>query len=199
MATFLEILHTYVDKYGYVTVAIVLLLENMGVPVPGETVLLLVSFLAYSEREFHFSHIVVVGTIACIVGDNLGYLIGYRGGRRLIHRYQKLFWIKSTTLAKGERLFQRHGSMTVLFARFIAGLRIVAGPLAGVLHMNWPKFLLFNSLGAVLWVSVISSLGYFFGEHWDQLLRFVHHFSVACLVMVCTAGALWLWRRLRHR
>ena len=193
----LEFLRGYLTQYGYWTVGIALLLENAGLPVPGETILLLASFLAYSEHDLRLSGIMVVGTIAATLGDNLGFALGYYGGRRLLGRYQSIFRIQKATVERGERLFARYGSPTIFFARFVFGMRIIAGPLAGVLRMPWKRFLLFNFMGAALWVSVISSVGYFFGRHWERLEREVKRFDiVVALVVLLIAVFLW-WRNRR--
>ena len=150
---------------------VALLLENAGMPVPGETILLLASFLAYSEHDLQLPWIIVVATIAATLGDNLGFALGYYGGRPLLERYQSIFRIQNKTLARGENLFARYGAATIFFARFVFGMRIIAGPMAGVLRMPWRKFLVFNFLGAAVWVTVISGAGYLFGRHWERLER----------------------------
>ena len=188
-----EVLRGYLASYGYWAIAITLLLENAGLPVPGETILLLASFVAFSDRSLHLPTIILVATCAAVIGDNLGYWIGHRGGRRLIERYQHI--IGRNAIARGERLFARYGPMTIFFARFIAGLRIIAGPLAGVLGMNWPKFAVWNFLGAIVWVSVISSIGYFLGSNWDTLVRVVKHLHLSALVIAAVVILLIWWRR----
>lgn len=192
-----DFLRNLLVQYGYWALALTLLLENAGVPLPGETILLLASFLAYSERQLSLPWIMVVATIAATLGDNLGFAIGYHGGRPLLERYQSIFRIRNKTLARGEELFARYGAAAVLFARFIFGLRIIAGPLAGVLRMPWRKFLPFNVIGAAIWVVVISGLGYLFGEHWEQLERVVKHFNLLLGLIAVLAVAFWWWRKRR--
>jgi membrane protein DedA with SNARE-associated domain len=156
---------------------------------------LLASFLAYSEHSLRLSWIIVVATVAATAGDNLGYILGRRGGRPLLERYQNIFRIRSETLEQGERTFARYGAATVFFARFVFGLRIIAGPMAGVLRMPWRTFVVFNFLGAALWVSVISAAGYLFGRHWERLLRDLERFNIAIVVVaVAVVGYLW-WRK----
>lgn len=192
-----DFLRNALVQYGYWALALTLLLENAGIPLPGETILLLASFLAYSERQLSLPWIMVVATLAATLGDNLGFAIGYHGGRPLLERYQSVFRIRKKTLMRGEELFTRYGAATVLFARFIFGLRIIAGPMAGVLRMPWRKFLPFNFLGAAIWVVVISGLGYLFGEHWDQLEHLVKHFNLLLGVIAILAVAFWWWRNRR--
>lgn len=195
----LDFLRNLIAQYGYWAVGVTLLLENTGMPVPGETVLLLASFLAFSRQELQLSYIILVGVCAATLGDNLGYVIGYRGGRRLFDRYRSAFRIKPEIIVRGERLFDKYGAVTIFFARFIFGLRVIAGPLAGVLNMPWKRFAVFNFLGALLWVTVISFVGYKFGKHWDVLTKYMERFNI---IIVIAAGivifVLWRWRaRLR--
>lgn len=191
-----ELLRRHFQEWGYWTVVIALLLENAGVPVPGETILLFASFLAYSEQELRLPYIILVGTLACTMGDNIGYAIGHRGGRPLLERYKHIFRIPDRTIHRGERLFERHGHLTIFFARFIFGMRIIAGPLAGVLRMPWKQFAVFNFLGAATWVTVISLVGFLFGGEWQQLMRIVRRVNLGVLLFLAVV-ALVLW--LRHR
>src|SRR5258708_2970132 len=144
-----DLLRSALVHYGYWVVAAALLLENAGVPVPGETVLLLARFLPYSERDLHLGWIIVVGTAAATLGGRGG--VG--GGV--------------------ENVFGGYGSVNILFGRFGLGMRIIGGPLAGVLRMPWKKFAVFNLLGAALWVTVISYVGYSFGSRWNVLMHFM--------------------------
>ena len=189
-------MRSYIVDYGYWAVGGALLLENAGIPVPGETILLLASFIAYSQEELRLSYIILVGVIAATLGDNLGFFIGYKGGRPLLDRYQTVFRIKPEALARGERLFDEYGAVTVFLARFITGLRVFAGPLAGVLRMPWKRFAVFNFLGALLWVSVISTVGYKFGKHWERLAGFLKDLNLGIAVLAGLAIlVLWLWHR----
>ena len=191
-----ELLRRHFQEWGYWTVVIALLLENAGVPVPGETILLFASFLAYSEQELRLPYIILVGTLACTMGDNIGYAVGHRGGRPLLERYKHVFHIPERTIRRGEGLFVRYGSVTIFFARFVFGMRIIAGPLAGVLRMPWKQFAMFNFLGAATWVTVISVVGFLFGSEWHQLMRILRRFNLGVLVLfVVVALVLWV----RHR
>jgi membrane protein DedA with SNARE-associated domain len=191
-----EMLRAALVHYGYWAVAFTLLLENAGVPMPGETVLLLASFLAYSEHELQLPLVIVVGIVAATLGDNIGFALGRYSGRPLLERHRRFFHVSDSALARSERLFQQYGAFTIFFARFVFGMRIVAGPLAGVLRMPWKKFVAFNFLGALVWVTAISGAGYLFGRHWERLLRDLKTFDVAIAVAVILLG-LWWWRSRR--
>jgi membrane protein DedA with SNARE-associated domain len=193
----LELLRNALVHYGYWAIAVALLLENAGIPAPGETILLMASFLAYSQDELRLPWIIVVATVAATIGDNLGFALGYYGGRPLLTRYQSFFRIRQSTLDRGEQLFARYGAPTVFIARFVFGMRILAGPLAGVLRMPWKKFLIFNFLGAVVWVSAISAAGYLFGRHWEDLEVYIKRFDILIAVAAVIAIA-WIWWRRRR-
>ncbi len=192
------LLQSYFARYGYWTIAFALLLENAGVPFPGETVLLFASFLAYSQHDLRLPYIILVGTIAAAAGDNIGYGLGRWGGRWLLARYRSVFRIQPSTLDRGERLFERYGPAAVFFARFIFGMRVIAGPLAGVLRMHWQRFATFNVLGAGTWVVTVSLLGYSFGKHWDQLLPLFRRVNLVLAALVCLV-LLALWWRYRRK
>jgi membrane protein DedA with SNARE-associated domain len=194
----LDSLRAFVADYGYWAVALALLCENAGIPVPGETTLLLASFLAYSEHRLHLGWIIVIGTCAATLGDNLGYVFGHYGGRPLLDRYQRFFRISPATLKRGEEMFAHYGAAAIFFARFVFGLRVFAGPLAGVLRMRWRAFALFNFLGAALWVTCIASAGYLFGQHWHTLARAMQRFNIAVLI-AAVAVILYLWWRYRRQ
>ncbi len=197
--TIFHSLRTFVADYGYWAVALALLCENAGIPVPGETTLLLASFLAYSEHKLHLGWIIVVATCAATLGDNLGYAIGHHGGRPLLDRYQHIFRIPQRALKRGERLFERYGAAAIFFARFIFGMRVFAGPLAGVLRMPWRAFAIYNLLGAASWVTVIASVGYLFGRHWPILVRTVRRFDLVAAIVVAVVILFLWWRHTRQR
>jgi membrane protein DedA with SNARE-associated domain len=195
----LDFLRNAVVQYGYWAVGGALLAENAGIPMPGETILLLACFLTYSEPDLRLPWIVLVATIAATLGDNLGFAVGYYGGRPLLARYQALFRIRNRTVERGEELFARYGAVTVFFARFVFGLRIIAGPMAGVLRMPWRKFMVFNFLGAALWVTVIAGAGYLFGQHWERLQQDVRRIDISIAILLLVAAALLWWRSRRAK
>src|SRR5580700_2531981 len=194
----LNLLRGALVHYGYWAVAAMLLLESAGVPLPGETILLLASFLAYSEHELRLPWVIVVGTVASTLGGEFGFALGRHGGRPLIERYRHLFSIRAETVERGDRLFERYGAATVFVARFLFGMRVLASLLAGALHMPWRKFFLFNFLGAAVWVTAICTAGYLFGGHWGRLAHDLRRFDLVVVVVV-VLGGLWLWWRNRKR
>ncbi len=187
-------------KYGYWAVVFGLLLENAGVPAPGETILLFASFLAYSRHELYPPYIIAVGIAAATLGDNIGYIIGRRGGRPLLNRYRGVLHVSEATIGRGERLFERYGAKAIFFARFITGVRVIAGPLAGVLHMRWRRFVVFNFLGASAWVTAVVAVGYLFGSQFETLLRVFGWVGIVLMIVAAVVViGLWLWHRRRAK
>ncbi len=189
----------YLIAWGYWAIVLGLLAEDAGVPLPGETILVFASFLAYKNDQLSVPWIIVSGIAAATAGDNIGYWIGRKGGRKLIDAHRKIFRISDQTLHDGEDMLKRHGKVTIFFARFIWGLRMLAGPLAGVLKMYWPRFALFNFLGACAWVSAIAGLGYVFGSQFQNLLGFFKKADIAIMASVIVLSIIF-WRRYKkHR
>jgi membrane protein DedA with SNARE-associated domain len=190
-------LRAFVAAYGYWAVALALFGESTGIPLPGEITLLVASFLAFSEHRLHLGWIILVATCATTVGGELGYVVGYYGGRSLLDRYKSFFGLSKRTLARGEKIFARYGAAATFFARFIFGMRVFAGPLAGVLRMRWKVFTIFNFLGAAVWVTFIASSGYLFGRHWRSLLDVMQRFNLAVAV-IAVIVIFFLWRKYRR-
>jgi membrane protein DedA with SNARE-associated domain len=197
--TIFQWLSSFVANYGYWAVALALLCENAGIPVPGESTLLLASFLAYSEHRLHLGWIIIVATGAATLGDNLGYALGHYGGRPLLDRYMDVFRIQPSTVQRGEEMFERYGAGAVFFARFIFGLRVFAGPLAGVLRMHWRTFAFYNLIGAALWVTLIAGAGYLFGQHWRNLLHAMQRLNMAVLIVAVVAILFLWWKHRQHK
>jgi membrane protein DedA with SNARE-associated domain len=186
------------DNYGYLAVAGFVLLEDFGVPVPGETILILGAVYAGTGRLNIFL-VGLIGFLAAVIGDNIGFAIGHFGGRRLVERYGRYILLTPERLDKATGFFERHGGKIVVAARFIEGLRQANGIIAGITGMHWAKFLGFNALGAALWVGVWTSIGYFSGSHIDTIYnaatRYSTYLAVAVAVLILAYIARRLWKR----
>jgi len=188
-----------VDAYGYVAVAVITMLESMGLPLPGETVLLAASAYSASGR-LHLSGVVGAAAAGAIVGDSLGYWLGRRGGRVVLTRYGQVLRINRRRLIGAERFFQRHGAKTVFLGRFVAFLRMFAAPLAGIARMPYPRFFAFNVLGGIAWALSIGLLGHAFGRHLPLLERLLGWFGIwAALAVLAAVAITWLGHRQRLR
>jgi membrane protein DedA with SNARE-associated domain len=189
---------TLLADLGYWAVVVGLLGENAGLPLPGENVLVFAAFLAYKYGHLHFSWILVAGTMAATAGDNLGYWLGRTAGFHSFRKLQHFFHLDDADVTAGEDLIARRGAETIFFARFIFGLRTVAGPLAGVLRMKWKRFAFFNFMGAAAWVSFIVLLGYAFGHGFSTLFDFFEKANIALTVVVTGLG-IYFWRRYKRK
>jgi membrane protein DedA with SNARE-associated domain len=199
------VLHTLeptLNQYGYLAVAALVLLEDFGVPVPGETVLILGAVYAGAGRLNVFV-VGLIGFLAAVLGDNIGFAIGHFGGRPLIERYGRYILLTPERIDKTTNFFERHGGKIIIVARFIEGLRQANGIIAGISGLHWAKFLLFNAIGAALWVGVWVSIGYFSGSHIDSIYNTATRYSTYLAIAVGLFVLAWigrvLWRRRSRR
>lgn len=138
-------------------------LESMGIPLPGETALVAAGFAA-AKGQLNIVAVIAVASAAAIVGDNLGYAIGRRWGRQLLTKWRRLERFAERTLPPAERFFAKHGDKTVFIGRFIAILRFTAAWMAGVSRMPWWRFFVFNAAGGICWATLVSLLAYYVGR-----------------------------------
>jgi membrane protein DedA with SNARE-associated domain len=188
------------DHYGYLAVAALLFLENLGAPiVPGETMLVAGAIYAGTGR-LNVVALGVVAVVASVAGGLGGWVIGRFGGRALALRYGRYVFLTPARLDKAEAFFTSRGAIVITFARFFEGLRQANGIIAGITEMPWARFLLFNGLGAVLWVGVWISVGYLAGDHIDVIYRDVTRYLLYVLIaLAVVAAALIAWHVLRRR
>ncbi|MGI8449585.1 MAG: DedA family protein [Streptosporangiaceae bacterium] len=177
-------------------------MEDFGVPVPGETILIAAALYAGAGR-LNIVLVGLVGFLAAIAGDNIGFAIGHFGGRTLALRLGKYVFLTSERLDKAQNFFGRHGGKIIVVARFIEGLRQANGIVAGIVGMPWRRFAGFNALGAALWVGVWVSVGYLAGSYITTIYQQVTRYSLYALillgVLVVAVIARHLLRRRRTR
>lgn len=169
----LQTLQNVLNTVGYPAVVLFIFIESTGIPFPGETMLLLASFYAATTGHLSLPGIIACAALGAIMGDNLGYYIGYTGGRKFVERFGRYFFVKTEHLDRAEKFFRKHGAKTVFIARFVTLLRIWAAFLAGVNKMHWRTFLFYNAAGGIVWASLVGTLGYlggrYFHDHFDQV------------------------------
>jgi membrane protein DedA with SNARE-associated domain len=186
------------DRYGYLAVGGFVLLEDFGVPTPGETILIAAAVYA-GAGKLSIVVVVLIAWVAAVLGDNIGYAIGAFGGRRLVVRYGRYVMITEERLDKAGAFFERHGGKVVVVARFIEGLRQVNGIVAGTSAMTWRRFLAFNTVGAALWVGTWSAVGYFAGDHigaiYQQVTRYSLYVAIGIAVVLLALIARAVVRR----
>ena len=173
-------------RYGYAVVVVGVFLENVGIPVPGETVVLAAGFFA-RRHVLRLAIVIPCAIVAAIAGDNFGYWIGKRRGRAFAERYGRWIGINRKRLDHAETYFRKNGPKAIFFARFISGIRVVAAIFAGVSGIAWPRFFAYNAAGAVAWGTTIASLGYFFGNSWPLLERWVGRTGLILLLLAVIA------------
>ncbi|TML98446.1 MAG: DedA family protein [Actinobacteria bacterium] len=169
--------------------------ESMGVPLPGETALIAAAVLA-QQGHLQISAVIAVAAGAAILGDNLGFVLGRRGGRWLLERPGPFEHHRRGLLERGEPFFARHGPKAVFLGRWVTGLRIAAAWLAGINRMRWPVFALWNALGGIAWATTVGVLAYVVGHAAEQLVRRAGLAGLAALAVL--AIALSIRRRVRR-
>jgi membrane protein DedA with SNARE-associated domain len=169
--------------YGYLAVGGVLLLENVGLPLPGETMLIAASLYAATGR-LNIVLVALIAAVASTAGSSIGYAIGAYGGRPLAERYGRYVFLTPERLDRTEAFFSRRGWLVVLVGRFVEGVRQAAGVIAGISDMRFPTFLLFTSLGAVAWVAAWSTVGDLAGDHITTISRYTGYVAEALGVLI---------------
>src|SRR3954463_12374257 len=178
-----SVLATLVDvaRVGLPVMALVIAGESMGLPLPGETALIAAAILA-SRGKLDIVPVIALAAVAAIVGDNLGYLIGRRGGRKLLLTHPRLRQYGERVRGRGEPFFRKHGPKAVFLGRWFTGLRIAAAWLAGINRMPWPSFLFWNATGGIAWAISIGVLAYALGESAEKAIRAAGLFGAAGIV-----------------
>jgi membrane protein DedA with SNARE-associated domain len=174
------LVHGLFHTYGLWVLFALVMLESMGIPLPGETALVTAALYAGSTHQIGIAWVVLVAALAAILGDNIGYLIGRSIGIRLVARYGRYVRLDEPRLKVGQYLFLRHGGKIVFFGRFVAFLRAYAALLAGVNRMSWPHFLLMNALGGICWAALFGGGAYLFGAQVKRVTGPVGFVSFFC-------------------
>jgi membrane protein DedA with SNARE-associated domain len=196
LASFLNVDHL-VQVAGYPLLFLLVMGESSGVPIPGETALITGAVLA-SRGKLTIELVIVVAAAGAIVGDNIGYVIGRKGGRWILERPGRFHRQRQEVLRTGEPFFERHGNKAVFFGRFVLGLRVWASWLAGATRMHWRSFVVWNALGGISWALAIGLLAYFLGNSAGNAIQtFGIYGLVAALVAI--VSFLLLHRRARRR
>ena len=190
-------LQHFLATYGYWAVFFFVAIESIGIPFPGETMLLVAAIDAGKTHQLSIVLIIIAATCGAILGDNIGFWIGREGGYRVLRRYGRYIGFDERKLKVGIYLFRKHGGKVVFFGRFVAVLRAWAAFLAGVNRMHWSRFLVFNALGGFVWATLYGLGGYFLGEQIHRLTGPVGTITIVLAVLFLIAFAIFLWRNER--
>lgn len=195
LASLLNVDHL-VEVAGYPLLFVLVMSESGGVPIPGETALITAAVLA-SRGKLQIEWVIALAATGAIVGDNIGYLIGRKGGRWLLERPGRFHRQRREVLRIGEPFFERHGPKAVFFGRFVLGLRVWASWLAGATRMHWRSFVLWNALGGICWATGIGLLAYFLGSSAGNAIEAFGIYGLVAAVLAIV-GAIVLHRRGRR-
>jgi len=196
----LRALDPLLRQYGYLAVFAAIFLEDFGVPMPGETLLIAAALLA-SCGSFNIFILIVTAWSAAVLGDNVGYAIGRFGGRRLVLRFGRYVLITDSRLGRAEKFFESRGAVVVVIARFIEILRQLNGIIAGIAGMRWWRFLVYNAVGAALWVGFWSVLFFHLGRQGERIVFLLRGYEplAAAVVAALVIGGIVLRVVLRKR
>lgn len=189
-----SVLQQFLSTYGYFAVFVFVAIESIGIPFPGESMLLVASIYAGKTHQLSIILVILAATLGAIVGDNIGFWIGREGGYRVLRRYGRYIGFDERKLKVGIYLFRKHGGKVVFFGRFVAVLRAWAAFLAGVNHMPWSRFLAFNGLGGFVWATLYGLGGYFLGEQIHRLTGPVGTISIVLAIIFLVAFIIFVWR-----
>ncbi len=190
----LEKIQEIAHHYGYWAVFLGILLENLGIPLPGETVTLVGGFLAGSD-ELNYWLVLSDAIAGAVIGGTCGYLIGRSAGWSFMLQIGRIFRIPEARLVEMKEQFSQNAAKAVFFGRFIALLRIFASPLAGIAQMPYGKFFFYNLAGATVWASVMVTLAFFVGQvvSLEQLVAWMAQFAVLALILVVAWIVVPIW------
>jgi membrane protein DedA with SNARE-associated domain len=185
----------WLESYGYLVVFLLVMLESIGVPVPGETALVGAALYAGSTHKLEIWAIIAVAAAAAIIGDNIGYAVGRYGGAKLLLRYGDKIHLPEERLKIGIWLFRRHGGKVVFWGRFVSILRTWAAFLAGANHMEWRRFLVFNAAGGIVWATLYGVVYYVFGATLKKLSTSIDVALGVGSVVILVAFVVWTRRK----
>jgi membrane protein DedA with SNARE-associated domain len=188
-----ELTH-FLTAYGYWAVVFFVAMESMGIPFPGETMLLVAAIYAGTTHRLSLPLVIIAAASGAILGDNIGYWVGREGGYRLLRRYGHYLRLDERKVKLGQYLFRTHGGKVVFFGRFIAVLRALAAFLAGMNRMPWRPFLLFNALGGIIWATLYGLGGYFLGDNIHRLAGPLGPITVALGLLITLAFLVFVRR-----
>lgn len=187
-------LQHFLMTYGYWAVLLFVAIESIGIPFPGETMLLVAAIYAGTTHKLSIWLVILAAASGAILGDNIGFWIGREGGYRLLRRYGRYIRLNERRLKVGVYLFRKHGGKVVFFGRFVAVLRAWAAFLAGVSRMPWPRFLLFNALGGIIWATLYGLGGYLLGDQVHRLTGPVGTITIILAGVIIIASIVLVWR-----
>jgi membrane protein DedA with SNARE-associated domain len=199
---FTQLIATHITEFigatGYISIFILMAMESSALPIPGEVIMPFAGFLIV-QGKFTWTAVILVSTAGSITGSYISYLIGQFGGEPFFERYGKYLLVKKRHLDLTHRFFNHYGSVTIFFSRFIPVVRHLISIPAGMSRMKMPKFLLFTILGAGLWNTFLTYMGFILKENWNEIMKYSHYIDVSVIVVCVLVIAFFVWRQIKNK
>lgn len=199
---FTQLIATHITEFigatGYISIFILMAMESSALPIPGEVIMPFAGFLIVQGR-FTWTAVILVSTAGSITGSYISYLIGQYGGEPFFERYGKYLLIKKSHLDLTHRFFDHYGSVTIFFSRFIPVVRHLISIPAGMSRMKIPKFLLFTILGAGLWNTFLTYMGFILKENWNEIMKYSHYIDISVVVVCVLVIGFFIWRQIKNK
>lgn len=186
----------FIEATGYISIFILMMIESMALPVPGEAIMPFAGFLIV-QGKFTWTAVILVSTAGSITGSYISYLIGQYGGEPFFERYGKYFLVKKSHLDLTHRFFNRYGGVTIFFSRFIPVVRHLISIPAGMGRMKMPAFIFYTVLGAAIWNTFLTYLGYILKQNWNEIMQYSHYIDISILVAFVLVIFVFIWRQVR--
>lgn len=188
----------FIEATGYLSVFILMMVESMALPVPGEAIMPFAGFLIV-QGQFTWTMVVLVSTSGSLVGSYLSYLIGQYGGEPFFERYGKYLLVKKNHLDLTHRFFSRYGGLTIFFSRFIPVVRHLISIPAGMSRMKMPAFLLYTLLGAAIWNTFLTYLGFVLKQNWNEIMKYGHYIDISMVAAFVLVVVVFVWRQIKAK
>jgi membrane protein DedA with SNARE-associated domain len=186
----------FIEATGYISVFLLMMVESMALPVPGEAIMPFAGFLIV-QGQFSWTMVILVSTAGSLVGSYLSYLIGQYGGEPFFERYGKYLLIKKNHLDLTHRFFNRYGELTIFFSRFIPVVRHLISIPAGMSRMKMIPFLLYTALGATIWNTFLTYLGFVLRQNWNKIMEYGHYIDLSMVGAFALILVIFIWRQIK--
>jgi membrane protein DedA with SNARE-associated domain len=188
----------FIGSTGYISIFILMVMESSALPIPGEAVMPFAGFLIV-QGKFTWTEVILVSTAGSIVGSYISYLIGQYGGEPFFERYGKYLLVNKRHLDKTHHFFHHYGSVTIFFSRFIPVVRHLISIPAGMSRMKMSTFLLYTMLGAAIWNTFLTYLGYILKQNWNEIMKYSHYIDISMVVAFVLVIIIFAWQQIKTR
>ncbi|MBE0649459.1 MAG: DedA family protein [Bacteroidales bacterium] len=188
----------FIGATGYISIFILMVMESSALPIPGEAVMPFAGFLIV-QGKFTWAMVILVSTSGSIVGSYISYLIGKYGGEPFFERYGKYLLINKHHLDRTHHFFTHYGSVTIFFSRFIPVVRHLISIPAGMSTMKMPKFLLYTALGAAVWNTFLTYMGYILKQNWNEIMKYSHYIDISVIIISVLVVVFFVWQQVKNK